>query len=175
MTHHPARRIVAASVVVALIAMYAPAFAAPATATVTGTVFGDSLDKPLAGVTVVVTDAAGATISSRPTTRDGAFTVAGLAPGRQQLTIQTGDGDFGVATPVTLAPGETRGVHLALRGKSGDDDDKKKKKGAAGWTAGAKASMIAVLVGFVAAGAVGINQAGNDSKPPASPSAPPDK
>lgn len=174
MSHHPANRLVAASVVVALIAMYAPAFAAPATATVTGTVFGDSLDKPLAGVTVVVVDAAGATVSSRPTTRDGAFSVAGLAPGRQQLTIQTGDGDFGVATPVTLAPGETRGVHLALRSKSGDDD-KKKKKGGAGWTAGAKASMIAVLVGFVAAGAVGINQAGDDSKPPASPSAPPNK
>jgi hypothetical protein len=167
------RKLTATSCVVALAALYAPAFAAPATATLTGTVFGENVSAPLAGATVVVTDANGTKLASEPTSPTGAFTVSGVAPGQQNLAIETKDGAFAIATPITLAPGETKGVHLALKA-SGNEDEKKKKKGGAYWTGGAKGAMIAVIVGFAAAGAYGINQAGDGTKPPASPYTPPE-
>lgn len=168
------KKLMATSLVVALVTLYAPAFAAPGTATLTGTVFGDNVSTPLTGAKVIVTDANGVKLASQPTSATGAFTVAGVAPGRQSLAIETNDGSFAIATPITLAPGETRGVHLALKAASGDDKDKKKKP-AGYWTSGAKAAMIAVIVGFAAAGAYGISQAGDDTKFPASPYVPPDE
>lgn len=164
--------------VVAMVGMTVPAIAAPpatpATATLTGTVFGESATAPLVGATIVVTDANGAKFTSQPTPASGAFTVAGVAAGRQSLAIETKDGSYAIATPITLAPGETRGVHLALKASSGDDKDKRKKSGTA-WTSGAKAAMIAVIVGFVAAGALAIDSASNGTKEPASPYVPPEK
>jgi hypothetical protein len=75
---------------------------------------------------------------------------------------------------VTLAPGETKGVHLALKsnGKAADDD-KKKKSGGAGWTGGEIASMTVVLVGFAAAGWLAYDKANEDVAAPASPYTPP--
>jgi hypothetical protein len=169
------KKLMATSLVVALVTLYAPAFAAPGTATLTGTVFGENVSSPLTGATVVVTDANGVKLASQPTSVTGAFTVAGVAPGRQSLAIETNDGSFAIATPITLAPGETRGVHLALKAAASDEKEKKKKKPAGYWTSGAKAAMIAVIVGFAAAGAYGISQAGDDTKFPASPYVPPDE
>jgi hypothetical protein len=166
------RKLTATSLVVALAALYAPAFAAPGTATLTGTVFGENVSTPLSGATVIVTDANGTKLASQPTAANGSFTVTGVAPGRESLAIETTDGAFAIATPITLAPGETRGVHLAL--KASGNEKGTKKAGAAGWTGGAKAAMIAVLVGFAAAGAYGISQAGDNEKAPASPYTPPE-
>jgi hypothetical protein len=167
------RKIWAASLVVALASAGATTFAAPPQATLTGSLFGLGTTAPLAGATVAVTDAAGTTLTSDLTGTDGSFRIAGVTPGRQLLTIATTGGAYEVATPITLAPGETRNVHLAL-GRAGGDEDKKKKKGdGAYWTSGAKGAMIAVLVGVVAAGAYGISQAGDSStQPSASPSTP---
>jgi hypothetical protein len=168
------KRLMATAVVVSLLAMYAPAFAAPAPATLTGTVYGDNVTAPLAGATVLVTDANGTKLSSQPTAANGGFSVSGVAPGSQRLAIETKDGVFAVATPINLAPGETKGVHLALKA-AGDSEEKKKKGTGTYWTGGAKAAMIAVIVGFAAAGAIGISQAGDDSQPEASPYVPPEE
>src|SRR5512147_1259771 len=92
------RKLTATSLVVALVAMTAPAFAAPAGATLTGTVFGEHVGTPLAGATVIVTDASGTKVASQPTGPQGTFTVTGLAAGRQTLTLETKDGAFVVAT-----------------------------------------------------------------------------
>jgi hypothetical protein len=168
-----ARKLVAASLVAALAGTGAMTFAAPA-ATLTGSVIGDGASAPLAGAQVVVTDEAGLALSSAPTAADGTFSVTGVAPGRHRLAVATQDGAYEVATPIVLAPGETRNVHLAVRragGRAEDDDDK--KGSGTYWTGGAKTSMIAVLVGVVAAGAVGVSQAGDDNtEPAASPSSP---
>lgn len=171
------RRLVASALIAALAAAGVPAFAAPSqpqpSASLTGTVFSGDLATPLPGATVVATDARGARVASAPTGADGAFTIAGMTAGRWGLALETPDGSFAVATPITLAPAETKGVHLALRGKNdGDKDDKDDKKPAGYWTTGGKASMIAVLVGFVVAGAVAINQQNDDAVLPASPSNP---
>jgi hypothetical protein len=168
------RHFIASTLVVAIVAASAPTFAATAAATLTGTVYGDDVKTPLAGATVVVTDAKGAKISSQPTAKDGAFTIASIPPGSSTLALETKDGAFAVATPVTLAPGETRGVHLALKGKadSAEEKEKKKKKGGAYWTGGAITAMTAVLLGFVAAAVIneGDDPAGTGGA--VSPSAP---
>jgi len=152
-----AHRIVASSLIVALVVVTAPAFAAPAPATLTGTVYADDVITPLAGATVVVTDVNGVKLASQPTSADGTFTVAAVTPGHSALAIETKEGSFAVATPVTLAPGETRGVHLALKASTASKE-KKKTKGGASWTGGEIAAMSAVLVGFVAAGWIGYDQ-----------------
>ena len=165
------RRVIASSLCLALVVATAPAFAAPspAPATLTGTVYADDVTTPLAGATVVVTDVNGVKTASKPTRADGVFTVAAVAPGRAALALETTQGLFAVATPVTLAPGETKGVHLALKsnGKA-TDENKKKKSGGAAWTGGEIASMTCVLVGFVAAGWLAYDNANEDVAQPAS-------
>lgn len=165
------KRLVASSLVVALVAATAPALAGPPLATVTGTVFAGDVRTPLAGATVVVTDAGGARLASVPTGADGAFTVRSVPPGPCALALTTKDGSFAVATPLSLAPGETRRVHLALKAEGDKEEEKKNRKGGIVWTGGSIAGMTAVLVGFVAAAAVNV---GNESDvAPASPYVPP--
>jgi hypothetical protein len=151
----------------ALTLMAAPAQAVPATATVTGTVIGPVATAPLSGATVVLRDASGARLASQPTGQDGAFTIAGVAPGVSRIGLETQYGAYDVATPITLAPGETRGVHLAMR--QSDDDDKDKAGG--GFSdKGALTSMIVTIVGFVAMG-VGAASASGDDDPNTVPAA----
>jgi hypothetical protein len=173
MTSCIVRKITAVSLAVALTSG-ASILAGQATATLEGTVLSPG-SAPLAGATVKLTDGAGTSLSSAITSADGSFRIEGVSPGRRSVSIATGGVDYDVATPIVLAPGQTRSVHLALR-RAGDDDKKKKKEGGGYWTAGAKGAMIAVLVGFAAAGAVGISQAGDDgtTQPAASPSNPND-
>jgi hypothetical protein len=169
------KRLVASILVVSLTGFAAPAGAATGTATLTGTVLGDDVRTPLAGVTVVVTDASGRSLASVPTGPDGAFTVRDLGAGTTHVELTTKSGSFPIATPVVLAPGQTRGVRVALKAKAEGDDDKKKKGGAVPPADGGKGlgAMIAVIVGFVAAGAVAISQSGDDgNNPAASPSNP---
>lgn len=164
------KRLVASSLVVALVAATAPALAGAPAATLTGTVYAGDVRTPLRGATVVVTDAGGVRLASEPTGTDGAFTVRSVPAGPCALALTTEAGSFAVATPVTLAPGETRRVHLALKAE-GDKEEKKNKKGGIVWTGGSIAGMTAVLVGFVAAAAINV---GNESDvAPASPSVPP--
>jgi len=168
---------VATSLVVALVVATAPAFAAPApaaaTAGLTGTVYASDVATPLAGATVVATDAHGVKLASQPTRADGAFSIPAVAPGRNALTLETSEGSFLVATPVTLAPGETRTVRLALKagGKKGSSTSSKGGTGS-GWTGGAIGGMTAVIIGFVAAGVIAADHASNDT-PIASGSQPP--
>jgi hypothetical protein len=105
---------------------------------------------------------------------DGAFAIASLTPGPGALTLETKDGAFPVATPITLAPGATVGVRLALKAEGGTPEEKKKKKGGgAGWTGGAIGAMTAVLIGFAAAAVLADDASKEESS--VSPSTPADK
>jgi hypothetical protein len=170
------RPVIATTLAVALVLATSPALAAPtpAPATLTGTVFASDVTTPLAGATVVVTDAAGVKSASQPTGADGAFAIASLTPGPGALTLETKDGSFPVATPITLAPGATVGVRLALKAEGDTPEAKKeKKKGGAGWTGGAIGAMTAVLVGFAAAAVLAVDASKVDST--VSPSTPADR
>jgi hypothetical protein len=169
-------RLVASTLIAALVVATAPAFAAPAPATLTGTVYGTDVATPLPGATVVVTDVNGVKTASRPTGMDGVFTIAAVTPGRTELALETTQGTFAVATPVTLAPGQTKGVHLALKasGKAAtNDENKNKKKGGAAWTGGEITALTVVLVGAAAATWLAVDRANEDVAPPASPYTPP--
>lgn len=165
------KRLIASSLIVVLAVATAPAFAAPAPAALTGTVFAGDIATPLAGATVVVTDVNGVKVASQPTGTDGAFSIAAVTPGRTALALETKDGSFAVATPVTLAPGETRGVHLALKAASepNGDEKKKNKKGAAAWTGGAIGAMTAVILGFVTAAVINDDTSNNNPSSPSQP------
>jgi hypothetical protein len=160
------RSLVASTLIAALVVATAPAFAAPAPATLTGTVYGTDVATPLPGATVIATDVNGVKTASQPTGVDGVFTIPAVTPGRTALSLETWQGTFAVATPVTLAPGQTKGVHLALRASTSTptNDDKKNKKGGAAWTAGEITALTVVLV---------VDRANNDQAPPASPYTPP--
>jgi hypothetical protein len=172
-----ARQITSSVLAVALLVATTPALASPPAATLTGTVYAGDLTTPLAGATVVASDASGAILSSTPTSADGAFTIPSLAPGRTALTLRTSEGSFAVATPVTLAPGASVGVRIALKASSespeGDDKD---RRGAGYWSAGSITAMTAVLVGFAAALVVNADRHNDEEQAPvASPSAPEDR
>lgn len=173
------RGFVAAYLVAVLVVATAPAFAAPAptasTAGLTGTVYASDVATPLAGATVVATDANGVKFASQPTQADGAFSIAAVAPGRNSLSLETPEGSFVVATPVTLAPGETRSLRLALRASSAKHGKTDAAKGGTGtgYTGAAIGGMTAVILGFVAAGAIAADHKNDDHNAPVSPSQPP--
>ncbi len=168
-----AHRFIASSLIVALVLVTSPAFSAPAPATLTGTVYADDVVTPLVGATVVVTDVNGVKLASQPTAADGSFTVTAVAPGRTALELETKDGSFAVATPVTLAPGETKGVYLAMKASTPPPQEKKNKKGGAAMSGGEIAAMTVVLVGFAAAAWLGYDRTNDDNPPPASEYQPP--
>jgi hypothetical protein len=170
------QNLIASTLIVALVAATAPVFAAPATASLTGTVYGTDVATPLPGATVVVTDVNGLKTSSQPTGTDGVFTIAAVTPGRTELSLETTQGTFAVATPVILAPGQTKDVQLALKastGKADNETNKKKKGGGAYWTGGEITALTVVLVGAAAATWLAIDRANEDVAPPASPYTPP--
>ena len=172
MMNNRLRECLAVALVAAVAATTAPAFAAPAPATLQGTVIAAAAT-PMVGVLVVVKDADGTRLASATTAADGSFKVDAVPAGVRTIGVETPQGAFDVATPITLAPGETKGVHLAVRQASDNDDDKKKAAGAAP-SGGSMAAMIVTIVGFAVMGGLAIDSMGDDDNEslPASPSNP---
>ncbi len=111
-----ASRGIAALLILALQLIYAPAWAALQTASLSGRVLSADSQKPLAGVRVHVGDPrTGSVRSSAATAADGSFSVAGLPAASYELAIQSGSGLYVVPAPVSLASGESRNVHLAVQ------------------------------------------------------------
>jgi hypothetical protein len=89
--------------------------------------------------------------------QDGSFEIDALRAGPAKVAIETSEGLFILASPVSIAPGTTRRVQLALGGRQDssappatEKDTKKKPAGA--WARPMVATMIivgsAVLVGI---------------------------
>jgi hypothetical protein len=89
--------------------------------------------------------------------RDGSFRVAGIPGGPTELAIETSEGLYVVATPVTIAPGTTRSLQLAFSGRQDSnpppapEKEKKKKRGGV-WANPLSATLIivgsAIVLGF---------------------------
>jgi hypothetical protein len=93
---------------------------------------------------------------SAPVARDGSFEIDALLPGPANVAIETSEGLFILASPVSIAPGTTRRVQLALGGRQDSSaptttEKDTKKKPAGVWARPMVATVIivgsAVLVG----------------------------
>ena len=104
---------------------------------------------------------------------DGSFRVDGIPGGPAPLAIETSEGLYVVATPVTIAPGTTRRVQLAFGGRQDTsapappEKDKKKKPGAI-WAKPAHATLI-IIGSAIVVGAV-VDHFTHNAGVPASPS-----
>jgi len=116
----------------------------------------------------------GTVLQTIPVAADGSFRSAPLGAGRVAIAVETGEGLYTVDTPVAIAPGASRSLSIALRGRQDTkpDQNQKKKTGASIWNNPLVASLI-VIGGAVVVG-VAIDQLTNNenNKTPVSPSVP---
>lgn len=105
---------------------------------------------------------------------DGSFAIAAVPAGSVSLAVETSEGLYAVPSPITIAPGATRRVQLALGGRQDTspaqpaEEPKKKKKPAGVWANPVYATLIvvgsALVVGLL------ISQLTEPNNKPASPS-----
>lgn len=114
-----------------------------------------------------------------PVGPDGSFRLDSVPAGSVELAVETAKGLYVVDTPLTLAPGKTQNVKLALKGrddttptgdKGGTADKNKKKKGTSIWNNPLTATLI-VVGGAIVVGLI-VDQVSNNDENPASPSGP---
>jgi len=108
-----------------------------------------------------------------PVASDGSFEATGVPAGQSELAIETSEGLYVVATPITIAPGTTRRVQLAYGGRKDSSaptpsENEKKKKGGGFWANPLTATLVivgsAIVVGFA------VNQLTQSDNKPVSPS-----
>jgi len=112
-----ATRIVAVSLIVALHFAFAPVYAAvaPAQASISGSVLSWDTQDPMTGAVVHATDPrTSASYVSGPASADGHFEIAELPPATYKLAVESQGGLYLVDSPVSLVPGQSRSVQLAL-------------------------------------------------------------
>jgi hypothetical protein len=110
-----------------------------------------------------------------PVSADGSFRAAGVAGGPTHLAIETSEGLYVVDTPVTIVPGATRSIDLALGGREDTSapppagKEKKKKQGGF-WANPVYATLI--IIGSAIVVGVAVDQLTQSKSNPASPSSP---
>lgn len=138
-------RVFAVFMSVALIASTSPLTAAPAPGSLTGSVVAADGKAPLTGAVVHVADTVShAVISSAPTGSDGSFAIAEIPAGTYEVGIQAGRELYLVRTPVTLAPGQSRSVALAVRPADDEEPGRVGSGSPRGWNNPLVASLIVV-------------------------------
>jgi len=106
---------------------------------------------------------------------DGSFRADGLPGGPAAIAIETSEGLYLVATPVTIAPGALRPVQLTFGGRQDSnappapEPEKKKKRGGV-WANPVYATLI--VVGSAVVLGVAVDALTTSETTPASPSAP---
>jgi len=104
---------------------------------------------------------------------DGSFRATGVPAGPSELAIETSEGVYVVATPVSIAPGTTRRVQLAYGGRQDTSappppENQKKKKSGGVWSNPLNATLI--IVGSAIVLGVAIDQLTQSNSKPVSPS-----
>lgn len=153
-----------------------PVGAADVAATLTGSIVHFDDQSPVPGAKLHVGDPkTGQIFSSKPANDDGSFVLGDLPPSTYALAVESDGGLYVVETPLSLAPGTTRTLNLAVRpqpinlNKKNDDEEDDGPWGLKEnpLTAALALTGIAVLVGIVVWGD------SEGSGGPSSPSAPP--
>ncbi len=110
------RNALSLALVLSLCCYAAPSSAAPATATLAGTVVSIDDQGPLAGARVWVADSMSDQVFvADPTAADGSYSLENLPASTYSLAVEAGGGLFIVESPVRLDVGESRTLHLAVR------------------------------------------------------------
>ena len=150
----------------ALVAASNPALAA-APALLEGSVTGDAA---LASARVELADRDGSIVASAPVAENGAFRMEGVPAGAYRVAVTTPAGAYVVGSAVTLAPGSSQNVQIAVKqqgqgggaGSPGFWDTKWGKVAGVGMIAGGVLLAVALVD----------NSDDASSTPPASPSQP---
>ena len=158
-------KIVTTIVIVALQGLMIPVSAVEEPATLRGAVVSIVDEAPLVGVRLHVGDPkSGRVFTSEPTGTDGGFRLEHLPPATYEVAVQTGDALFIAGSAIRLAPGQVRGIDVALNPQMADDPQTAGKpqpaKGSL-WSNPATAALI-VLGAAVVLGVV-IDEATDDS------------
>ena len=125
---------------------------------------------------VWLADAGGGSLpTSIPVAPDGTFHAAPVGAGKVSLAVETDEGLYTVESPVTIAPGTTRSLSIALRGRQDTKPPKEaapKKSKAGVWNNPLFASLI-VIGGAIVVG-IAVDQLTNQNTKttPVSPSVP---
>ena len=165
--HGGTQRILAACLIVSLQAFLVPSFAGTALSSLTGRVVVAGVHAPIASGKVHVGNPRTGQIATADLSREGTFTVQGLAPGTYEVAVETG-GVMNVASnPVLLGPDQNKAVRisvnpvLAQMGPGGtgagepiaDDpaieEKKKKQTGTTFWNNPLTATAIVVVSAIV--------------------------
>jgi hypothetical protein len=111
-----------------------------------------------------------------PVLADGSFAIADVPAGTVGLAVETSEGLYAVHAPITIAPGTTRTLQLALGGRQDtspvppatEPKEKQKQKAASVWANPLYATLI--VVGSALVIGVLISELTQPSDRPASPS-----
>jgi len=133
MNARPSTRVLSALLASALPFMAIPAGAGETAATLTGSIVRSENAAPLVGAKLHVGDPKTDRIyTSSPADAEGSFVLAELPPSTYSLAVEAEGGLYLVETPLSLAPGTTRTLNLAVTPQPvnlSDDDDSKDKGG----------------------------------------------
>jgi hypothetical protein len=171
------QRILAACLIVSLQAFLVPSFAGTPMSSLTGRVVLAGGHAPIANGKVHVGNPRTGQIATADLSREGTFTVHGLAAGTYEVAVETG-GVLNVASnPVLLGPDQNKAVQIAVDPKlaqTGDpmsddpaiEEKKKKQTGQSFWNNPLAATAI-VVVSAVVVG-IAIDGMSDDDEEPAS-------
>lgn len=149
-----------------------PVGAAESTARLNGSIVHSDLDAPLAGARLHAGDPkTGRIFSSTPAREDGSFDLSELPPSTYTLAVESQGGLYVVEAPLSLAPGMTRTLNVAVSPQA-VHPDKKAKGGEAGKWGFWENPLVATLTFLGIATVVGVLIDDDSSSGVQSPSMP---
>lgn len=101
---------------------------------------------------------------------DGSFRIDGLAAGPAAIAVETAEGLFEVVTPVSIAPGTTRSVQVAIKGRQDSKPEDEEERKALGLWDNPLTATLAVVGGAILVGLLVDQLTDDDESPTASPS-----
>jgi len=178
MNARPSTRFLAALLASALPFMAIPAGAADTAATLTGSIVRSETAAPLVGARLHVGDPkTDRMYSSTPADTEGSFVLAELPSATYSLAVEAEGGLYVVETPLSLAPGTTRTLNLAVTPQPvnlSDDDGSKDKAGSVFSFKENPLTATLLFLGIVIVLGVAIGGSSSSSNNiPPSPSTPP--
>jgi hypothetical protein len=153
MTQHSlTKKVLATLLVLSLQSLFIPVSAEEQVAVLSGTVLSSENQTPLQGAKLHVGDPETGKVYSSPTIGEsGSFEVRDLPPATYEVAVESDGHLYVVSTPVTLAPGQSQNVNVAVNQDMADPPGKNKKKRRGGtgvWENPATATLIIVAAAF---------------------------